>query len=472
MRIAAATPSPSALAAAFEVAARDGGALDCAIAAVAAAMVTEVGICGPGGGGFLVVSSGAEAVAYDGYMTVPGRGGVPDSPDVTRVWMEYGGGVATLVGPGSIATPGIWAGMEAAHRDHGRVEWASLLEPARRLARDGFAYGSASVTYLAHVHDSIYGRDPASHAVVHRPDGTVRGAGELIVMPDLGRALDVIGRDGAAVFYTGTLGDMISEDLTRRRSILGPMDLREYAAAQRAPLVHRCGEWEVHTNPIPAVGGEAMIGVLERVEGAGSGETAMARAQLEVFLRRRSGDALRSPSTIHVSVVDESGAACAVTASSGYGSSVIPRGTGIWMNNALGELELVGDPTALEPGTRLVSNMAPTVCRHPDGSVLAIGSPGADRITSAVAQTLVAFLLEERALDVAVSRPRLHVVLDDTPAVAIEPGVDGSTLELPVRRYDRPHMFFGGVGAALCDGSGRLTAVADPRRDGAAGVSG
>jgi gamma-glutamyltranspeptidase/glutathione hydrolase len=210
--------------------------------------------------------------------------------------------------------------------------------------------------------------------------------------------------------------------------------------------------------------------VLERLEASGTSPASIVAAQREVFERRRAGDPLRSPSTIHVSVVDEEGTACALTASAGYGSGVIPTGTGIWMNNALGELELVGDADALQPGERLVSNMAPTVCRRSDGAVLAIGSPGADRITSALAQTLAAFTIEGRSLEEAIRKPRLHVIVEG-PSVAVEPGIDTSAVDLPVRRYEGLHMFFGGVGAALIDGSGRLWAVADPRRDGASGVS-
>ncbi len=470
MRIAAATPSRPALEAAFAIARRGGGAVDCAIAATVAAMVTEVGICAPGSGGFVLVSDHGEAMAYDGYMAAPGLGGVPDHPNVIQVSMAYGGGVTTLVGPGSIGTPGIWDGMGAAHADHGQIAWADLFGPAITLARDGFGYGSASVTYLTYSHDLVYGRDPASSAVVHRPDGSVRGAGETILMPDLAESLETIAREGARSMHDGTLAERIAEDLRLRGAVLGWADLAGYRVERRSPLAHRCGEWEVDTNPAPAVGGEAMMGVLERVEERGPGVASMVDAQHEVFRRRSDGDPLRSPSTIHISVVDDHGSACALTASSGYGSGVIPSGTGIWMNNALGELELVPDARALTPGTRLVSNMAPTVCRHADGAVLAVGSPGADRITSALAQTLAAFLLEGRSLEDAVGQPRLHVILGDPPTVAIEPGLDSSDTRYPLQRFEDRHMFFGGVGAAMCDRSGRLTAVADPRRDGAAGI--
>ncbi len=105
------------------------------------------------------------------------------------------------------------------------------------------------------------------------------------------------------------------------------------------------------------------------------------------------------------------------------------------------------------PGTRLLSNMAPTVARHDDGSTLAIGSPGADRITTAIAQVLAGYL-SGLSLHEAVNRPRVHVHRAGRP-------------DEIVRRETDLTMYYGGVGATLVDGNGRLVAAADPRREGA-----
>ena len=176
-----------------------------------------------------------------------------------------------------------------------------------------------------------------------------------------------------------------------------------------------------------------------------------------------------------MSVVDDAGTACAVTASSGYGSGATVPGTGLWLNNCLGELELNrGGP--LEPGERLRSNMAPTVGRHDDGAALAIGSPGADRITTALLQVLVPFAHGAAGLQQAIDLPRLHVNHldehgpDGDVRVEAEEDVQLPALDLPVRRHHRHSMYFGGVGAAL-GGPGRaLEAAGDPRRAGAVAV--
>jgi len=188
-----------------------------------------------------------------------------------------------------------------------------------------------------------------------------------------------------------------------------------------------------------------------------------------------------SPSTVHVSSVDGDGLACAVTASSGYGAGVSVPGTGIWLNNCLGERELNRRGRhALAPGERLVSNMTPTVGRHDDGRVLAIGSPGADRIATAVLQVVLGLLAGD-SLAAAIEAPRVHVSCDQlgTPirieyeddlseTALAEAGLEpNGTTPLPWRRHASGSMFFGGVAAALRGPDGRLEAAADGRREGA-----
>jgi gamma-glutamyltranspeptidase/glutathione hydrolase len=177
-----------------------------------------------------------------------------------------------------------------------------------------------------------------------------------------------------------------------------------------------------------------------------------------------------------VSAVDSTGSACAITSSYGYGSGATLPGTGLWLNNCLGEHELNrGTPPA--PGERLPSNMAPTVGRRDDGAVLAIGSPGADRITTALLQALASFAHGGASLQGAIDLPRLHVHHlegDDARAAGTAVRVEAEEdlplpeVDLPVRRHHPQSMYFGGVGAALRLPDGDVEAAADPRRAGAA----
>jgi gamma-glutamyltranspeptidase/glutathione hydrolase len=179
-------------------------------------------------------------------------------------------------------------------------------------------------------------------------------------------------------------------------------------------------------------------------------------AARELLDRVGGGDGLAAvrgaASTIHVSAVDSAGGACAVTASSGYGSGVITPGTGLWLNNCLGEPELNRRP--MVPGERLPTNMAPTVGRAADGSVLAIGSPGADRITTALLQVLAAMANGGATLEEAIARPRLHVRVlpDGSAAVEHEADLELPPLPWPTREHHARSMYFGGAGAAMRTG--------------------
>ena len=175
-------------------------------------------------------------------------------------------------------------------------------------------------------------------------------------------------------------------------------------------------------------------------------------------------------------MADADGGACSITSSYGYGSGATVPGTGLWLNNCLGEHEL-NRGARPEPGQRLPSNMAPTVGRRDDGAVLSIGSPGADRITTALLQVLASFAHGGVSLQEAVDRPRLHLQhLEDETGVArlqleAEEDLPLPTADLPVRLHHPHSMYFGGVGAAVRLPSGQVEAAADPRRAGAALVS-
>jgi len=143
------------------------------------------------------------------------------------------------------------------------------------------------------------------------------------------------------------------------------------------------------------------------------------------------------------------------------------------MNNSLGELEL--NRRGLDmgpPGGRLPSNMAPTVARSADGASLAIGSPGADRITTAILHTLINYIHLDMPLQSAIDHPRAHVEwIDDKEHVAAEPGLDMSQVSLPVRGFTKPSMYFGGVAATVWHPGQGFTVAADSRRAGATATS-
>jgi len=438
----------------------DGGSVvDVAVTAALTAMCTEPGMCGPGGGGFITVGlRGADPMVIDGYMAFPGNG-FGGEPRLREVTMAYGGGVTTLVDAGSIAVPGVFAAFGEASARFGAVPWPVLMESVAVAVEDGFPLSAPCHRYLSAGAAPIYRSDSVARTALF--DGeSVKPLGTPIVFPGLADTLRQIGEEGPRSFYEGDLARSIVTDLTARGGQLTMEDMTGYRAVVRTPLsVERTG-WRLALNPPPAVGGAAVADVLHRLpDAADAGSLAVA---LSEAFQARGVSPLRSPSTISVAAADESGGVVAASFSAGYGSGIIPGGTGMLMNNALGELELTDGRG--EPGERMKSNMAPSVARHGDEAV-AIGSPGADRITTAVATTLVR-LARGDTLQQAIDHPRVHPEFGDFGVrLAVEPGQDLDDVGLALRHFDDLHMFFGGVnGAGLIDG--RLVAHADSRRTG------
>lgn len=501
-RTVIAAASEAAADAGSAVAELGGNAVDAAIAATVASMSTELGIVSPGGGAFITVwPPNDEPVVIDAYAEMPGRGLETGRAAITdRVYMAYGGGMETVVGWGSIATPGAFAGFDIASTRFGSVPWAELLVPTIELLHEGFPVSQATSYYLDYSHDVIYGWDPESAEIHHGPDGTPRRVDEVTTNRPLSECLVDMATEGADLLYHGDLGAALARASTERGGLITRHDLEEYQPIVRPPSRIGLRGWDIATNAPPAVGGitmTALLTLIERLKIQGwsaAGVATYAAAQHAVFSFRRgvldgetdrfigSGELLkladigdlaamhRSPSTVHASAVDDTGLACAITASAGYGSGAVIPGTGFGLNNSLGELELTTEGLhVLQAGTRLLSNMAPTCARSPEGEVFALGSPGADRITSAIASVLMNHIVCGMSIDEAVAHPRIHAeVFDGVPTLAVEPGVDTSLVEgLAIRELPELSMYFGGVQAAMWDGREGLGGFADPRRTGA-----
>lgn len=462
-RIAVAGPSRVVTDAGVLVGNEGGSVVDVAIVAALTAMCTEPGVCGPGGGGFLTVAiSDADPVVIDGYMAFPGKG-FNGEPYLREVTMPYGGGVTTLVDAGSVAVPGAFAALEQAWRMYGTMPWPELMEAVAGTVENGFPLSAACHLYLNDGAATIFQQDPVAREALLDGDAS-KPLGARILFPELADTLRHLGDSGATDFYDGDVAKMIVSDLQTRGGQLTAEDLRTYRAVVREPIITTLGEWSIALNPPPAIGGLTVASILDQLAPS-SGAAGRARALIAAFETRQDG--LKSPSTISVAAADDAGGAVAASFSAGYVSGVVPQGTGMLMNNALGELELTDGHGV--PGERMVSNMAPTVASR-GGDVVAVGSPGADRITTAVATTLVR-LAENDTLQQAIDHPRVHPEFGAWGVrLAVEPVQDLLGLELPLRLFDAQHMYFGGV-----NGAGRmagdLVAYADPRRTGAVGLT-
>ncbi|WP_374968699.1 gamma-glutamyltransferase [Terrabacter sp. BE26] len=504
-RVALATPSSTALDAGLEAAAEGGNAVDAAIAAALAAMSTEPGIVSLMAGAFVNVwPAGSEPVVIDGNVEMPGRGldGSAFGKGVREVTTAYGGGITIGAGHGSVANPGALQALSLARDRFGRLPWSRLVEPSALACREGYRIGASAALYLALVRDVLFGADPEAYALVTGAHGGPLEPGETSLNPDLADILDLLATQGVSLFTTGAVGRVLVDDMAANGGLVTQADLKAYEPVVRTPTVRTLGSWQVALNPPPSVGGPmlaAMLGQLARYEHWAWPEVIdiqrrVLAYRLSVHDRSRDLDAdghslleaverhglaglPTSASTAHVSAVDEHGSACAITMSAGYGAGMVIPGTGILLNNALGEPELnrLG-LHSVPPGTRLASNMAPTTGRRTTGAALAVGSPGADRITTALMQVLGRGLLLGDDLQHSIDAPRLHVrFMDDgspcvehEPSDAIAAAVQASGLAS--HEFPGPHMYFGGVGAAVLGPDG-LVAAGDGRREAAVGVS-
>jgi gamma-glutamyltranspeptidase/glutathione hydrolase len=498
---AASAGTPYAAEAAAEVYRAGGNAADAAVAAAAAVSVTEPLLSSIGGGGFALVrdpSGDAELIDY--YDAMPGKGlpasafGAGGNPQT--VVLKYGAGVNSTVGGASVAVPGALRGWEELLRRHGKLTLAQTLGPAIRLAREGFRICKTSAMWFEVAQEVLKLTEETRKNFF---DGDrVYVEGEEMSFPELADTLEAIGEEGADLIYEGELARRLSAYILEMGGIITERDLAEYEAVIRRPLAVAYGPGVVYTNGPPSAGGPTLAQMLRIVSGydlaalpegdyarvmAGAmkyalhdreiayvdgaeNEIVAQRLTSEEYARTQRRRIFGSPHTTHVSCVDAEGYVVSITATMGYGSGLVVPGTGIPMNNTLGEPEL--NPKgfhSLPPGERLISSMSPTIFTSGDGGLIALGSPGASRIPTALLQTLINVLDFGMPLESAVLAPRFHA---EGELFAYEAGARTDYLDRyeQVLVYEEPSMYFGGVNAVRRTPEGPFEAAADPRRSG------
>lgn len=455
---------------------REGGnAVDGALAAMLVSWVAEPLLSGPGAGGYLLVAgAGEEPVVLDFFVAAPGCGGHAAPGELIRVDVSFGDAVQAFhVGAAAAGAYGTPAGIEAAARRWGSVPLDQLAAPAAALAREGVEV-NASQAYLFDILAPIYRSAPEGEATF-APGGELLRAGDRLALPELADTIERLGTEGAAPFYAGDLADAVVDHLRPRGAVLTRADLAAYAAQPREPVHATYRGHAVHTNPPPAAGGKLLAMAMARLEEARDGAPTL-RQIVEVMehahAQRTPSFLERLGSTTHISVVDGEGRACSATCTNGEGCGIVVPGTGIHVNNIMGEEDLspLGFHRAA-PGTRMPSMMAPTAVLAPDGALrLVLGSAGSNRIRSAILQVIVGVLDHGLDVDAAVRAPRVHV---EGASVYAEPGVPVEELgDRDLVRFRAPNVFFGGAQAVERDpATGALRGAGDPRRGGAVEVA-
>jgi gamma-glutamyltranspeptidase/glutathione hydrolase len=464
-----------------------GNAVDAALAAMFMSFVAEPMLTGLGAGGYMLVAQpGAEPVLLDFFVEAPGRGLAPHAPHAPLLAVDVNFGDAVQVfniGAAAAGPYGTVAGAAAAAGRFARLPLGELVAPAAATARAGVVVNEQQA-YLFHILSPITDATPEARAHF-MPAGHPPRVGEVHRDPVLADALERLAAEGPAPFYTGDLATAVCEWIADRGGLLTRADLAAYETVARAPVGVAYRGQTVVTNPPPSAGGILLAHALAQLDRGPSPPPlaavvdAMAAAQAQRtpeflaglsdpgFLERFT--ASRLGATTHISAADVDGWACAVTCTNGEGCGEVVPGTGIHLNNMMGEQDL--SPFgyhAHPPGRRLPSMMAPTMVLGDGGPRLVLGSAGSNRIRSAILQVVIGVLDHGLGVQEAIDAPRVHVEDD---VAYVEPGLDISGLESDHRtlvRFSARNLFFGGAQAVERDlRTGNLSGGGDPRRGGA-----
>jgi gamma-glutamyltranspeptidase / glutathione hydrolase len=457
-----------------------GNAVDAAVAAMLMSFVAEPLLTGLGAGGYMLVAPpGEDAVALDFIVAAPGIGGDPvPRAELTPVEVSFGEAVQPFnAGPASCGTYGNPAGVCTAHGRFGSLPLERLAAPAVQAAREGVAL-NAQQAWIFELLRPIVSLTEESRAL-YFVDGRFPREGDVLRNLDLARALERLAAEGPEPFYRGEIARRVAEWVAPLGSALTAHDLASYETAVRAPVRVDYRGREVLTNPPPSAGGiliaaalaalagrpgppalDFLIDVMEQVQGART------EAFVEGLDREGFADeflSVRLGNTTHISAMDAEGWACTVTCTNGECSGVVVPGTGIHLNNMMGEEDL--NPLGFfrhTPGRRLPSMMSPTIVRRDGRPELVLGSAGSNRIRSAITQMVVNVIDHGMSVEDAVAAPRVHW---EDGVLYAEPGLEVGDRE--AMRFAALNIFFGGVQAVQVVG-GELHGAADPRRGGAA----
>ena len=466
------TPGKAAIASAHylateaghEILAQGGNAFDAAIAVSAALAVVEPTSSGIGGGGFWLIHR-----AEDGFETMVDAREQAPAAAYKDMYLDAEGNVnrdLAVNGPLAAGIPGEVAGLEHLARNYGRLPLAASLQPAIRIAREGFPVDKKFNAIVDWRIDSIKRWPAATEAYL--VDGETPPIGHIIKLPDLAWVLENVAERGAEGFYAGPVAERLVKGVRDAGGIWTMEDLAAYVVKERDPIRTMYGDYELVTAPPPSSGGVAIAEILNILEPYPINELepvlrthlvveAMRRAYrdraiylgdpdfvdipVEMLTSQYYADGLRAsirpdratPSsmlpgndqipegtdTTHFSIIDADGnmVAATLTVNLGFGSTFMPPGTGLVVNNEMDDFSAkAGEPNAfgligfmaneIQPYKRPLSSMTPTFMIGKDKRAV-IGTPGGSRIITMVLLGILDFMKGNEP-ESWVSLPRFH----------------------------------------------------------------
>jgi gamma-glutamyltranspeptidase/glutathione hydrolase len=422
-----------------------GNAVDAAVAAGFTLAVTFIDAGNIGGGGFMTIKMGDEIAFLDYREKAP----LAAHKDM---YLDAEGNVIdniTLIGAQAVGVPGTVAGFWEAHKKFGKLPWKDLINPAIKLARDGFMPAPALVDNVHRLKGQFVGKTNFNAYFASMK------VGRLFKQPELAKTLGRISESGADDFYRGETAALIVKEMQASNGLITAEDLERYKAVWREPVRSTWREYEVISAPPPSSGGFAIVQLLKMKDYLGdffqdvehnSAQYIHLVAEMEkrVFADRAEylGDpdffnvdintlisndyvskraaevnpttispltsinpGLESPNTTHYSIVDQWGNAVSntYTINWDYGSGVVVGGAGFLLNNEMDDFSakpgvpniygVVGNvANEIQPGKRMLSSMSPTIVLKNGEVEMVLGTPGGSTIFTTVFQVIVNIL--------------------------------------------------------------------------------
>ncbi len=525
--VASAHPASSQVGA--DILKKGGNAVDAAVAVQFALAVVHPSAGNIGGGGFMVFRA-ADGQSY----TLDFREKAPLKGSKDMYLDTQGNVIPNLSIQGHLASgvPGSVAGMEAAHARFGHLPWTDLLQPAIDLAQNGVVQTDREARGLNAIKETTQQVNPGTTYFIH-PDGRAWQAGDTLVQKDLAKVLRAIQKKGREGFYAGRVARQLVKEMKKNEGVISKKDLKDYQAKWREPIIGDYKNYKIITMPPTSSGGVALMQLLRLTEpypltrwGWNTDSTAqvMIEAERRVYADRAkflgdpdfvdvpvnklisynylkerwqdfsfdhatdskavSGGTLpgyESLETTHFSIVDKDGNAVSITTTlnGGYGSKVIVKGGGFFMNNEMDDFSvkagvpnmfgLIGNKAnEIAPSKRMLSSMTPTIVEKDGKLYMVVGTPGGSTIITAVYQTILNVLEHGMTMQQSVNALKFHHQwLPDKTVFETGAFTENTINKLQDRSYtlEQQRNTIGRMDCILVRPDGTLEGASDPRGD-------
>lgn len=500
---------------------KGGNAIDAAVATAFAIGVVEPNASGLGGGGFMLIrhADTGEEVFLD-FREVAPKNATPDMYELD----EDGKPVddASSVGGKAVGVPGEVAGLLMALEEYGTMSLEEVMQPAIDYAENGFKVTKNFSQMIQDNFEKINKFDATKE--IYLKDGLPYEEGDILVNKDLAETLKKIAKNGKDAFYTGEIAEAIVDEVQKTGGIMTLEDLAEYEVKVRKPVKGTYRGYEIISAPPSSSGGTHVIQLLNIMEnydlksmGLNTAESLHAWSEAAKLMFADRGEYMadtdfvdvplaglvskdyakelyeridmekaakdvehgdprkyESGSTTHFSVMDKEGNIVAVTKTINhfFGSGVTVPGTGILLNNEMDDFDVEpGRSNSIEPKKKPLSSMTPTIVLRDGKPFMTLGSPGATRILTTVAQVISNVVDHGMDIQEAINAPRMFdngngLKLEGRISEDVVKELEAKGHEVEVR--DDYDLYFGGAQGITLEESGKLHGGADPRRDGKA----